>query len=1485
MARHTSADGVWLEYDDQVFRVHEAPGPATPGAGASTSDRPGPANPAARPASPTSRRTRRGVLDDESPVLLTDLGTPAAEAAAPNGTGPSAGTQADASSDPARHLADRLQARGVVHQAGPTLRFAAGPAAASGQRATRAPSRPSTLHVPVAAGEQAVVLVEGDGVLAWRFASGTDTADGDGASATSASALAAGRPRSTRGGPGAVPAASRRAKPQADRVLVFELDIPPVAAPEPTATAGTRGGATRGWLRDRLVAGVKAIVLYFAAEATAVGVVHLLERRKRNGPVVINSATDPGQWLRPDDLRDVRLPTDRPPRLLLLVHGTFSSTLGGFGELCATPWGRQWLSAALQRYDAVLGLDHRTLSLDPQANARALLDALRSLPTTGGQALQADAVCHSRGGLVLRSFIEQLLPGSGLPLTVQRAIFVAATNRGTELARPENWETLVDLVTNLSSMGARVLSMFPATAVAAQVTDEVIDCLGDFVKYLVNVAVKARRVPGLAAMDPAGAFVATLNQTQAGQPSAADLSCYAVVSDFYAKLLPDGGHEPKEMPRRLAFLLADKVIDRLMRGDNDAPVANDLVVDVASMTEIDTAVGGYVRDVLDFGHNPLVYHTNYFLRPETVGRLAQWLRLPAPDSLPDPLALAGAHTRGLLTLPVHTPVALARQRIAAESPDFLVFERPHPMAGPGHQLHYALTPAEFALRVADAPDDLSVDLALNLRETQRSPEPPLNDAPLDRGAALPPLPPTGAAGRQRSSTTRGSDGARHLTPPFPSPGEVNERVREASARRQVLCVGQQVAGVLDAGSMALDTAALARLAWAHEAEALDAMAPAAGASDDAAAAAAPPPPPPPPPPPAPRPPSSPGRGQASRAMRNRIALPEVFTDGDDDGGAPMAAPPGRGIHESREMAVQPAPSGRRGPVSASPPRSSRAARPAREARPSPAGARPPSARLPKAAAPAPAAGGAAAAGPATAPPLHALAEMPRQVAEGRLATVAVTLSAEVLVAAANMASVGGQVSLPQPTQPLSVHVQPRQGLDYTGDGSDCLVTVDPPQPGQPVLLDFVLKAVEAGPAVVSITLRQGARRLLVMDLQAEVLAPGTAPARGQAAATARPEPAADTGACAVLDIRDHRRAGSLRFEYVLNAGGVNNRFESATVKVAPGAYVAARYREIEKAWTGSQRAVDQFALRLEALGAGMFRQLFPIELQRALWQLLQAGELDDILVYSDEPFLPWEVVFLDDPDAPAATGKGRFFGELGLCRWLYGAATTTQITVHPGAVRHVVPQYPGHLRLASAEMVEAPMLEALLQSTALPATHAAVVAALQQPGSFDLLHFAGHGEADADDIDAAALLLEGERLATDQGQAWVKEALRATVVAQQANLRQPDGNRPLVFINACQTGRMGYSLTGLGGFAPAFLGAREGVADTRGRAGGFVGALWAVDDQLATHFSQALYQALKGGAPMAEAVRQARTAARGAGEATWLAYAVYAHPHLRLRFV
>jgi CHAT domain-containing protein len=160
------------------------------------------------------------------------------------------------------------------------------------------------------------------------------------------------------------------------------------------------------------------------------------------------------------------------------------------------------------------------------------------------------------------------------------------------------------------------------------------------------------------------------------------------------------------------------------------------------------------------------------------------------------------------------------------------------------------------------------------------------------------------------------------------------------------------------------------------------------------------------------------------------------------------------------------------------------------------------------------------------------------------------------------------------------------------------------------------------------------------------------------------------------------------------------------------------------------------------------------------------------------------------------------------------------------------------------------------------------------PGAVDLFHFSGHGVAEAqtsaNQSTRAQLLLQGRV----ENNAFIPLYLDDRTVQQYGRIVGPDGNRPLVVLNACQVGRANWQLTSIGGFAEAFL---------RMGAGAFVGTLWSVGDEPAHNFTEAFYSSLLGGHTVVEATSAGREAARKAGEATWLAYVVYAHPQAVLQ--
>jgi hypothetical protein len=1198
-------------------------------------------------------------------------------------------------------------------------------------RRGRAAAPAATFQIEVAPQEDAVLLEEQGGMYSWVFPSKVAPAGGQ-----------------ARRGTRAAPAARR---------VTFRVELGVAASP-------ASGAVRRGLISDFAFGKVKAFVLKFAARVAVGGAMAFLERNVRRGLVRLASA-DVAGWQLVNSPTDLVLPADRPPRILLFVHGTFSSTVGGYFGLTLTPWGRAFLDAARAAYDAVIGFDHATLSVDPLANAAELLHLLEGMDWQVPP--QIDVIAHSRGGLVIRSLLEHLLPLAAGRAHFNRVIFVAATNGGTTLAEPENWNRLIDLSTNLAAIAFRVIGLFPQAAPVTEVLNEVIQGLGAFVKYVATGAIDEGGVPGLAAMAPDGPFITTLNEAQAGQPTI-EASYYCVVSsEFEARL--NGEHVPNELPRRLLTWAKDQLMDALLREPND------LVVNLASMSAIDPASGVFVKDTLTFGRNPLVYHSNYFLQPETVNAFTRWLTLaapPTPSVQPDGgPAVAGppsaATTRSALTrtgidvpaavttdilpLSAATPLADAAAQVHQSAPSFVVVRRRHQ----GELLHYSYATADFFRRLEEVsryrPTLPTDDLlnALDLHETDRS-----SQASADEVGRL--------LAASRARRTRGIRG--------PS------RSR-AEAEPVVVLAGDEPVGVL---------------------------------------------------------PPRQGDGAPASARRGPLTVEELAALARDiEAGAPVSAPePPPELTPELEARIE--------HVHAMPSFA------AADGAPSP----------PRAVAPAPA------------PPVlcYFFAEMEAEVRLGWTATLEVTLSREQIESATGAAAQGGSGQI-DPTRKLIVLVQPRKNFAFTDEEAaddPGRAEVDPPAPDQPAVLQFDLRATDEGEGEVRVVIRQHQTPLATLTLRPRIVKRrGTARTRlVERGSAAEAEPL--EAPLNQLEIYQRVNGTDVRYEFRLDARGVgpglNRRVFSDPLTGDQKAYVRGRYKQIEDRWLNNQTDKANFLAELRAIGVEMFKELMPRDLREELWQY--RDQLTSIQVQSDEPFIPWELVHLTPPDGSMPPDPC-FLGQIGVVRGLDNIPWgPRRIKLRRGRARTVIPVYPPPDRLPEAEQ-EFDFLKRHFDAVPVEPPKPGVVRELLAAGDFDLLHFACHGLAEMEEFVDAELALIGDR---------GTEPFSATTVAAWANLRRGD-NRPMVVLNACQVGRANYKLTGIGGFAQAFL--------DRG-AGAFVGTLWSVGDSPARTFTERLYSELLGGQTLARASIAAREAARTAGDATWLAYVVYGHPHLRV---
>jgi hypothetical protein len=320
------------------------------------------------------------------------------------------------------------------------------------------------------------------------------------------------------------------------------------------------------------------------------------------------------------------------------------------------------------------------------------------------------------------------------------------------------------------------------------------------------------------------------------------------------------------------------------------------------------------------------------------------------------------------------------------------------------------------------------------------------------------------------------------------------------------------------------------------------------------------------------------------------------------------------------------------------------------------------------------------------------------------------------------------------------------------------------------------------------------------------------------------------------------------------------------------AYVTEIFKEIESAWLATSRTYDQFLLRLKSNGIRMANELLPDKVRDALWRHRDA--IRAIQVISEEPFIPWELIYITDPKA-GPEGRG-FLSEWGLVRWLHNTNWPgRRLALNKDRVFYVIPSYlDPSLQLTGAAEERNMLTKLFISPRPVKADSLEVSKFLQADANgCDVLHFACHGEAVQRAVMRADLLMTGAKV----DGSFISDSLSADVVKTHARFAA-QGPKPIIFINACQTGRGGAGLSaGVAGFVDAFL-----RPYSESGAGALIGALWSVDDRLAFTFGWEFYGARLNGRTLVDAARQARVACQGPKELTWLAYTVYGYPFARV---
>lgn len=272
--------------------------------------------------------------------------------------------------------------------------------------------------------------------------------------------------------------------------------------------------------------------------------------------------------------------------------------------------------------------------------------------------------------------------------------------------------------------------------------------------------------------------------------------------------------------------------------------------------------------------------------------------------------------------------------------------------------------------------------------------------------------------------------------------------------------------------------------------------------------------------------------------------------------------------------------------------------------------------------------------------------------------------------------------------------------------------------------------------------------------------------------------------------------------------------------------------------------------RLTNIGIELSRELFVSDdLSRLLWELQHRAST--LLLRSEEPWIPWELVKLR---RPGGHRDGPFLCEaFDMCRWLGERPPVPTLPLRRLAV--VAPRA-GDPVAAFDEQDDLLRRDGVDRTVrAVPARFDSLIETLAA-GGFDGWHLCGHGLPSRGSPSAAGLPLDDYRVLTPQDLESVAGGFGRS--------------RPLLFLNGCHTGRIGWNLTSMGGWA-------KQAVDLG--AGAFLGAVWAIDSQAAAAFAKNFYDRFfDRGMPFAKAVRETRQVVRAHGGGTWLAYAAYGHP-------
>jgi hypothetical protein len=503
---------------------------------------------------------------------------------------------------------------------------------------------------------------------------------------------------------------------------------------------------------------------------------------------------------------------------------------------------------------------------------------------------------------------------------------------------------------------------------------------------------------------------------------------------------------------------------------------------------------------------------------------------------------------------------------------------------------------------------------------------------------------------------------------------------------------------------------------------------------------------------------------------------------------------------------------------------------------------------------------------------HVAAEMPKTASVGEVVTLDVILSRSEIAVTPGFAA-DQRIIVVSERLPLTVSISVR---GYRLASGTATRTVRLPAT-RVARRRFRLEATDAGPGEATVVVRQGGETPLATLRLTTRIGPGVGAERATANVDAR-DPDPDVRTLPILRIDESVSRGRSALDIGLQID--DERVHAVMRDLDKAAIIADTYARIdglrarlEQDRSGDATARMDVALHeLRTIGVELSRRLLPLRVRRLLWT--HRDRLDGLVVQTTGEFdVPWELVYVSDPDRSASAQPlsiDGFLGMRGATRWVYNTALPTWIEVAGARAKYLCPSYRDRGLSLTFSADEATLVRRVFGAKAVRPGDASAMSKVIADG-FDLLHFGGHGVWVADPPDQRLLFANYRRRGVPpQGSSYSASELREIL----PDLQMVGGEEPrgMVFLNACDVGRMDTSAPGLGGFPEAFL---------RGGIGMLIGCSWAIDDEVAGQFVRDFYDALTF-SDVAGAVVLARRKALANADLTALAYVAYAHPRARV---